>query len=125
MHLRVDDLVSGFHRLPPGLIDPSARASPVIAVLPAPYVPGYARRISCDIQGHAPFRRDPAEALVARGAGLRGDQGAHPFAGAPPRTIRQRTVALPCARYGAHAGAPGDRKSTRLNSSHIGISYAV
>src|SRR3712207_7950640 len=28
-------------------------------------------------------------------------------------------------RDGAHAGAPSDRKSTRLNSSHANISYAV
>src|SRR5690625_6972707 len=26
---------------------------------------------------------------------------------------------------GAHQGWPGDRKSTRLNSSHVAISYAV
>src|SRR5690606_39843785 len=48
--------------------------------------------------------------------------------------------ALACAHYGGHLiepvrliarqpllefGAPGDRKSTRLNSSHVKISYAV
>src|SRR5262245_62670173 len=34
----------------------------------------------------------------------------------------------PLSRRGGqrrHAGAGGDRKSTRLNSSHLGISYAV
>src|SRR5437899_8668268 len=29
------------------------------------------------------------------------------------------------ARYGDEEGHPSDRKSTRLNSSHLGISYAV
>src|SRR5699024_11826949 len=31
----------------------------------------------------------------------------------------------PAARAGGGAGAAGDRKSTRLNSSHVSISYAV
>src|SRR5436853_5377007 len=30
-----------------------------------------------------------------------------------------------CLRLHAAAPPPGDRKSTRLNSSHLGISYAV
>src|ERR1035438_10619818 len=37
-----------------------------------------------------------------------------------------KTVPTPKAVLGDVAGAPGiDRKSTRLNSSHLGISYAV
>src|SRR3989442_15076205 len=40
-----------------------------------------------------------------------------PWAGAP------RAAALP--RQGPVRGARGDRKSTRLNSSHVRISYAV
>src|ERR1035438_4198069 len=31
---------------------------------------------------------------------------------------------VPCAAY-CHSHSCGDRKSTRLNSSHLGISYAV
>src|SRR5437899_12250365 len=44
----------------------------------------------------------------------------------PPRRPAWHRRARPAgrARLGA-AAAPGDRKSTRLNSSHLGISYAV
>src|SRR5258705_6717711 len=35
------------------------------------------------------------------------------------RIYRRRCASQP------HAGGPRDRKSTRLNSSHLGISYAV
>src|SRR5258705_3912856 len=40
-----------------------------------------------------------------------------------------RQIAAVAKEYGAywaaHKTGPGDRKSTRLNSSHLGISYAV
>src|SRR5438045_5414823 len=55
-----------------------------------------------------------------------------PTAGRPSRTSTRRAVAralgVPEAEIwpvGDLVGAPGDRKSTRLNSSHLGISYAV
>src|SRR3712207_9079143 len=39
---------------------------------------------------------------------------------------RDYPSAVPCrARHARHAGAEIDRKSTRLNSSHANISYAV
>src|SRR5690554_7760666 len=38
-----------------------------------------------------------------------------------PVLRQSRTVLLPCALI----PCPGDRKSTRLNSSHVRISYAV
>src|SRR5690349_24294849 len=40
----------------------------------------------------------------------------------------QAAAALPARRlglHGGHRGRAGDRKSTRLNSSHVEISYAV
>src|SRR3712207_7002036 len=40
------------------------------------------------------------------------------FAG---RTLR----AILCQQFGSHQAKTGDRKSTRLNSSHANISYAV
>src|SRR5205814_8296001 len=41
---------------------------------------------------------------------------------APPRMIAERTLGAQCAGVRQRKG---DRKSTRLNSSHLGISYAV
>src|ERR1035441_2617262 len=47
-----------------------------------------------------------------------------------PLEVPKLSVPHPCVQ-GKHQGridgrrAPGDRKSTRLNSSHLGISYAV
>src|SRR5262245_63082867 len=38
--------------------------------------------------------------------------------------VNTRT-AVALAKHAQEAGARGDRKSTRLNSSHLGISYAV
>src|SRR5437899_10546220 len=46
----------------------------------------------------------------------------------PGRRDRRRLEpagVLARAREGARVAAVGDRKSTRLNSSHLGISYAV
>src|SRR5207248_11060911 len=56
--------------------------------------------------------------------------GADPCAVPGARLARVRAEADPSARYGAGIGAhtnnvPRDRKSTRLNSSHRTISYAV
>src|SRR3712207_7591487 len=39
--------------------------------------------------------------------------------------LRRRPLRLRAALEGAGAGVPADRKSTRLNSSHANISYAV
>src|SRR5262245_847712 len=46
------------------------------------------------------------------------------WASAAPRTTRFTLSAAACSRSGESPSAP-DRKSTRLNSSHLGISYAV
>src|SRR2546426_4979213 len=45
--------------------------------------------------------------------------------GHPPRTERLRPWAARRASPPGRPGATGDRKSTRLNSSHLVISYAV
>src|SRR3989454_2740206 len=65
----------------------------------------------------APLRRPPAAGesggrVAARGESL-------PGGAAPVRPARVLPLPL------QHAGRAGDRKSTRLNSSHLVISYAV
>src|SRR5207253_9977299 len=73
----------------------------------------------------------PATVVGIRSAGRR---KAKPTAKTtrPPRTPRRRGGALPPRKLSAGAsarfrvgGSPIDRKSTRLNSSHVAISYAV
>src|SRR5690625_6570452 len=44
---------------------------------------------------------------------------------APIITTSRRLLRLGCAGGGAGSRRGGDRKSTRLNSSHVAISYAV
>src|SRR3712207_8421274 len=56
------------------------------------------------VAGDGVLRRDDADEQVPRRRGQRGPPAGH---------------------RGAGAGAVGDRKSTRLNSSHANISYAV
>src|SRR6266480_5630483 len=69
-------------------------------------------------------RREPDEPAVRRpvrvlrGAGLPGDRDA-----APEPSRASRRAALHHADH--RLAQPGDRKSTRLNSSHMSISYAV
>src|SRR5690606_40870911 len=43
----------------------------------------------------------------------------------PQRPARQRTCQGPPIPRGIHRAPQSDRKSTRLNSSHVKISYAV
>src|SRR5205814_4564007 len=43
----------------------------------------------------------------------------------PRKTERRQVAALLAAWDSAALGVAGDRKSARLNSSHLGISYAV
>src|SRR5260221_6088368 len=45
--------------------------------------------------------------------------------GAGPRALDAPSIGAAGALVGAHQHFPGDRKSTRLNSSHTVISYAV
>src|SRR5262245_13310882 len=63
---------------------------------------------------------------------LRGTEGRLPWIVRAKRTPEGLTLRLPdyspltaAAIYAAVASIAGDRKSTRLNSSHLGISYAV
>src|SRR6266540_5503542 len=55
---------------------------------------------------------------VAASGGVR--RGGHQHVAAPAAPVHPRQYPLGAARAGG-----GDRKSTRLNSSHITISYAV
>src|SRR5699024_11658918 len=43
----------------------------------------------------------------------------------PPRARRRATTSTPCPVSGPSVPPSIDRKSTRLNSSHVSISYAV
>src|SRR5438067_9874780 len=60
----------------------------------------------------------PYTTLFRSGAARRPARAPAPPCGRATRRGMRRRVALP------HGGA-GDRKSTRLNSSHVSISYAV
>src|SRR3712207_6998315 len=61
-----------------------------------------------------------ARRRAARGDGVEPD--GRPVRGARHPAHRQHRYAVPVR---TDAGAQGDRKSTRLNSSHANISYAV
>src|SRR5437588_5275159 len=65
------------------------------------------------------FRSGGPRALAARGAGA----GAADGVGASGAEVGGSAKVVDCA--GAGAGGASDRKSTRLNSSHTVISYAV
>src|SRR3712207_7933475 len=75
------------------------------------------------------IRRPPRSTLfpyttLFRSAGAVGTRGGAPAAGGVPRPGRRLRAGVD--RQGAGPdGEPGDRKSTRLNSSHANISYAV
>src|SRR3712207_7269135 len=66
------------------------------------------------------FRSDPAPRRDAHFEDDRGDQQGQGGADLQARRLRHRR-----RRDGGGAGAERDRKSTRLNSSHANISYAV
>src|SRR2546426_3482068 len=65
----------------------------------------------------------PYTTLFRSGGDLRGDQAVE----VKMKPARSRSAARPLgfARLGIAAGPGEDRKSTRLNSSHLVISYAV
>src|SRR5688572_31795274 len=89
------------------------------------------------------IRRPPRSTLFPYTTLFRSDRGSHPprdsRGDAPHRLRRRRTEQVPrenrfgLAQAGRHVrdpaasgrALPGDRKSTRLNSSHSQISYAV
>src|SRR5205814_4763588 len=64
-----------------------------------------------------------AQATQSDTAGNTGSSAAHTFT----VDVTAPTVTLTSPAAGAHTNdsTPTDRKSTRLNSSHLGISYAV
>src|SRR3712207_9280964 len=75
-------------------------------------------------------RRRPAARRVPRGAARRARGGAAHLPELPalrPPDAARRALAVRAARRRGDAGAAveADRKSTRLNSSHANISYAV
>src|SRR3712207_6885709 len=66
------------------------------------------------------IRRPPRSTLFPYTTLFRSER---PQSGDPPRHVRPRQLAR--ARSGEQQGPDRDRKSTRLNSSHANISYAV
>src|SRR3712207_8676413 len=56
---------------------------------------------------------------------LRDAAGARPLRGLGPRRFARPQTGPPAALHPRRDGGDGDRKSTRLNSSHANISYAV
>src|SRR5690606_41899814 len=73
--------------------------------------------------GPPPDGAHPSRPHVRRRVRVAARQG-RPGGDRPPRG-RERLDADAARRSGAAAGADLDRKSTRLNSSHVKISYAV
>src|SRR3712207_7195406 len=65
-----------------------------------------------------PLRRLGRRGRAPRALAARGARGG-------PRRARVRRGRAAARRRGAVPGRAGDRKSTRLNSSHANISYAV
>src|SRR5699024_11829891 len=53
------------------------------------------------------------------------DHDLYPGAGGNSGSGKDSDRGLPRGRFPAGSAAGGDRKSTRLNSSHVSISYAV
>src|SRR5690606_40317343 len=77
-------------------------ALPISRPLPAPWPP-----------------RDPALPAGAPPAGVAAHHGGRLHRPGWPRLVG------PCGRFPSLLDSPGDRKSTRLNSSHVKSSYAV
>src|SRR5256885_10203009 len=72
------------------------------------------------------FRSRAAAAQLHPGPADRGVTGAHPLPQEADRAPRfGGPAAVESARGRRHQDRLGDRKSTRLNSSHLVISYAV
>src|SRR3989442_10793288 len=73
---------------------------------------------------HPALQHGSASDVLSRGRLLSGDRA---LLGAPqPRRSRRSTVAIAAAaERPVERGLQRDRKSTRLNSSHVRISYAV
>src|SRR5690606_40849022 len=70
-----------------------------------------------------PVHQHPA--AVAGGGAVVGAPGVEFHGGAFPDHGGQSPPRAPTPREAALTPAPADRKSTRLNSSHVKISYAV
>src|SRR5258705_9939341 len=68
------------------------------------------------------IRRPPRSTLFPYTTLFRSAQGLPPPMRCERRTCRNSTTSFPPQSSG---GREADRKSTRLNSSHLGISYAV
>src|SRR2546427_3806035 len=64
-------------------------------------------------------------ATILRGASAPGGRGAIDRRGAGPRAARRLLPSGPAGVRPGRAARGADRKSTRLNSSHSQISYAV
>src|SRR3712207_8361629 len=78
------------------------------------------------------IRRPPRSTLFpyttlfrSNGPGLRASQGVHRHAARGDREAARKSRPRGKSRGFEHHGQAGDRKSTRLNSSHANISYAV
>src|SRR2546426_8509653 len=72
------------------------------------------------------IRRPPRSTLFPYTTLFRSAVAAPPAAPAPAQPLRPAVVSTPApAAPAVNAPAVGDRKSTRLNSSHLVISYAV
>src|SRR5205814_7490822 len=80
-----------------------------------------------DARTRASYALSLPDALPIYAGGAAGAHGPDPGARAPARGAGHGALALPdrAEHRGRHRARALDRKSTRLNSSHLGISYAV
>src|SRR3712207_7477694 len=85
---------------------------------PFPCTPLF-RSDAVDVAGHAARRAGVGEVDLDHVVALAAGQPDAPDARAGAERLHQRALG------GARSGTGGDRKSTRLNSSHANISYAV
>src|SRR5207249_5280966 len=75
------------------------------------------------------LRGHPAEDADGTGCSIDGrdgpgcEGGAGPCGPPPTRLVPFWPVSTSCRRWRVGGGPQGDRKSTRLNSSHVSISY--
>src|SRR5207249_11664570 len=99
---------------------------------PPPPLPSFPTRRSSDLQG---ADHDAGAGVVMDGVGLPGSDAAdqvplgaaadlHAAAGVVGDGVAVQEVAIAPDAVDEHANPAVDRKSTRLNSSHVSISYA-
>src|SRR5205814_10267848 len=90
-----------------------------------PYLPSFPTRRSSDLREASGAGVHRAGGLDGAGAGIDRGEGGRAAAGDRPAVAGEGHGVGGGADVDGVGGGVVDRKSTRLNSSHLGISYAV